>query len=270
VIGIFVEAQRLLPPLMIDFLLKCSRRRNGFTGNYETWDKAAAACDGYENQIIVSSYIQSFINEVQIKPSDLLPVTITDRQVRYLNAIQYAAKHRSPLKGNLQILDFGGAYGNHFPVIKQFLGKDLSRYVICESAAVSEAFNDFNTNELMWTDDLTQFAADSFDVVFSSCALPYVSEPEKYLKDLTRLGKWIVLDRLPILDEENSIIFKQNVRTMGGKSISYPAWYFSETKLKNEFRELNLNVEFEWSVPEDRPFVNGKRNSYRGYLLKRG
>ena len=107
----------------------------------------------------------------------------------------------------------------------------------------------------------------AFDFVVTSCALPYIENPRETLEALSRTSAWIVLDRMPVLPNSQTKIYKQNSTTSDGKRVSYPAWYFSEAELLNWCQEANLRIEYQWIVPEDRPYVLGERRPYKGYLL---
>lgn len=264
-----MDARRLVPPFLIDFFVRINRRRHGFLGNYGSWLEAEKACFGYQSETVVSSYVDKYFSEVKSTSSSNARLVFSDREIRIMNALQFSLGSRNLENVPLKILDFGGAYGNHVPLFRKLFGEKAHEYVICESPAVSKAFNEIDTDGIVWTSNLDGFEGRVFDVVFSSCTLPYVENPFESLAKLSELSAWLVLDRTPVFTEEHSKIFKQNSFTPDKKKVSYPAWYFAESDLFKWFEVLGLTIELSWDVPEDRPYVNGTRLPYRGYLLRK-
>ena len=258
------------PQVIVDLLVRFNRNRHGFLGDFGSWEVAALACEGYESKTLVSSYVEKYLSEIKVASPISDGSVIRDRELRLINAIQYGLSNLSNAETKLKVLDFGGAYGNHYPSIKRFLGKKLDQYVICESPAVSEAFSKLETENLSWITDLNSIPDNSFDIVVTSCALPYVENPRETLEALSRISSWIVMDRMPVLSDSPTKIFKQNSTTSDGKRVSYPAWYFSESEILSWCKAFNLNIEFKWVVTEDRPYILGERRPYLGYLLRKG
>jgi putative methyltransferase (TIGR04325 family) len=263
------SVQKILPPIVIDQLVRLNRRRHGFLGTYESWERALHDCDGYESDSLVSSYTQKYLDSKEGKNLDLEICHVGDREIRMLNAMQFGLQDAFKDGRKIKVLDFGGAYGNHYPFIKKFLGEKLGSYVICESEAVSNAFNKLETGDLAWISNLQEIEDDSFEIVITSCALPYVPNPRDFFQELSRISRWIVMDRMPVFSEKKSVIFKQNAVTSEKERVSYPAWFFSKDELFKWFDEFGLHSVIEWDVPEDRPFVLGKRLPYEGFLLNR-
>jgi putative methyltransferase (TIGR04325 family) len=263
------SVKKFVPPVVVDFLVRLNRKRHGFLGDFGSWEVAALACEGYESKTLVSSYVDKYLSEVRVASLNSDGDKFTDRELRLLNAVQFGLSNLPNGQTKLKILDFGGAYGNHYPPIKRFLGNKLDQYVICESPAVSEAFSEVETENMSWITDLNLIPDSSISIVITSCALPYVENPHETLRELGRISDWIVMDRMPVLMDSQTKIFKQNSTTSDGKRVSYPAWYFSESEIFEWCEEFNLNIEFQWLVPEDRPYVLGERRPYRGYLLRK-
>ena len=261
--------KKFVPPAIVDLLVGLNRKRHGFLGDFGSWDEASLACEGYESKTLVSSYITKYIYEVKTANLASNTDTFSDRELRLVNAVQFCLRNIPNDVTKCKVLDFGGAYGNHYPAVKRFLGNRLDQYVICESPAVSDAFNEIETEPLSWISDLNGVPENSFEIVVTSCTLPYVENPREILRSLSRISSWIVMDRMPVLPDSQTKIFKQNSTTSDGKQVSYPAWYFSETEILDWCKEFNLKIEFQWLVPEDRPYVLGKRRAYRGYLLRK-
>lgn len=146
--------QQYFPPVAIDFLLKLNRGRHGFVGNFYSWDDAMDSCRGYESEDLVLDYkkMHSKLFENFRLGSGVRP--FGDRDLRLISAVQLASKSSLKDGERLKILDFGGAYGMHYPLIHKFFWEELDTYIICESPVVSEAFNEFGTEDLVWISDL--------------------------------------------------------------------------------------------------------------------
>ncbi len=108
-----------------------------------------------------------------------------------------------------------------------------------------------------------------FGVSIASCSLPYLESPYQYLEKLMYISRYLVLDRMPIIsDLDQDVVKLQNTTTKDGLRVSYPAWFFSENKLKEQISNFGGRIVATWSVPEDRPIFKLKRRPYVGYLIE--
>lgn len=257
------------PQALLDFAVKHNRKRHGFLGHFESFAEALSECMGYEDQEIVQMYLQQFEKTIK-EVWDAGPIRfLSNREVRFLNALQFAVSNRAHANSKIKILDFGGASGGHYRFVKSIFDKNLGEYVICESPKVAEEFKAFGTSEKYWISNLDGIESKYFDAVLSSGTIQYLEKPFEVLARMAEVSDYIVLDRLPVVNESKSLVLKQNTVTSNGVRVSYPGWFFSEEELFKAFTEFGLKVTLEWAVPEDRPYVNGNRVPYRGYLLEK-
>ena len=136
-----------VPQALIDFAVKHNRKRNGFLGHYESFAEALSEGTGYEDQQIVQMYRQQYEKEIKYV-WDAGPIRfLTDREIRFLNALQLSVSNRARANSKIRILDFGGASGGHYRFVKSIFDKNLGEYVICESPLVAEEFKAFGNSE---------------------------------------------------------------------------------------------------------------------------
>lgn len=260
--------RRYIPIALIDLAVILNRKRHGFLGKFESFDDALEECIGYEDPNIVQVYLEKYESEIKHDAANYGDSVLIDREIRLINALQYAVASL-PNKSSVKVLDFGGGFGMHYPIVKTFLHDKLDEFVVCESPAVANALSKFNSEQLSWISDINNLNQGSVDVIITSGTIQCLSSPFETLESMSSLSEWIVLDRVPVIEGQHTQLMRQNTVTSKGDRTSYPGWFFSEKDLLDWFEKLHLKIEFEWKVPEDRPYVNGKRLPYRGYMLRK-
>jgi putative methyltransferase (TIGR04325 family) len=258
--------RNFVPPIFIDLALSATRKRVGFTGSYLSFEEAEFACKldggGYEDLELVKQYKADFIASLQSQKFK----EIDSRNARILSAYLIATSGSPNQKK--KILDFGGGSGNHFFGAFSHVVNQIESYVICESPAVATALQEIKS-EVEYVSNINEYEEKYFDVILASCVLPYISEGENMLKTFFKLSDWVILDRMPVLKTLSKNKYAvQHALSKSGARLTYPATFFAEKKMFELFEELNAEMVLKWEVPEDKPYFNGGRNPYVGYLLK--
>jgi putative methyltransferase (TIGR04325 family) len=238
----------------------------GFTGIYPSWERALAECDSYESSTIVEQYQHEILAS---RTEGGVPVEFDQREIRLVAALQAArALIGRAESGGLSILDFGGAAGRHYRLACRVPAFPISSYVIAESPAVAAALRPFGDETVSWVhfdepSDLARRGAG--DVFLASSSLQYVPVPFDWLR-AAATSKVLVLDRLPLVGADAHFVAKQYARH-DGKSVTYPAWFFSERRFFDDLDRIGLLCVMRWVVPEDSPVVGSQRQPNQGMVL---
>lgn len=224
----------LLPPLLLQGLLRLGLGGNRFKYGFNTWDDALSQCEGYDSAKITDTLIAAS-REVRDGKAAF------ERDGVVFDAIQHSwqlltAILGTPRKGDvLRVLDWGGSLGSTYRQNKEILeaaGINLS-WVIVEQAHVVEIGKaEFQTDKLNFAPDLNRFQAGEFDLVILASSICYVREPEVILQKIRSLKpSGIAFDRTPITKGGTGQIGVQKVSGSIYKS-SYPIRSFAPAELE--------------------------------------
>lgn len=245
-----------LPPALRDVILYCVRGASGFTGPIGSWDQGLRDGFGYDNPKLHKGLPK---DPKSFKGSNFL----SSREIRLAFAVQ-SAQGLLGQHASIRVLDFGGAGGNHFELFSRIIGTNKLDYTIVESAPMVEKYKQFETESLRW---LTEIPEGTFDIVLCSASIQYTQDPLSVLGKLLGISKFLILDRLSVYNGNEHVLMKQNYFSRSTGRVSYPCWYFSEEALFSKFLNKQDTV-FKWEVPEDSPWVFGKRRPNIGLLVK--
>ena len=238
-------AKGLLPPLLLQGLLRLGLGGNRFKYGFKTWDQALSQCDGYDSTKITEALIAASRKVRDGKSA-------YERDGVVFDAIQHswqllAAILGTPRKGDvLRVLDWGGSLGSTYRQNKELVeaaGINLS-WVIVEQAHIFEIGKaEFQTDKLKFAPDLNRFQAGEFDLVILASSICYVKEPEVILEKIRSLKpSGIAIDRTPITKSGAGQI---GVQRVGGKiyKSSYPIRSFATAELEgflgSEYKKMS-------------------------------
>jgi putative methyltransferase (TIGR04325 family) len=176
--------KELIPPLMIKFIKRALNPRNSKI-RFPTFEKASIACrkDAYQNIDLVGVVVQKNIaykEKLKINP------TFDLDGLRILTAIGISLKENT-----LNVIDFGGGAGYHFTLAKAAFSSDLQmRWHVVETEVMTKEAQRLASDELKFFDtiDAAKNGLSKIDLVFSSSALQYCSDPLSSLRQLTELN----------------------------------------------------------------------------------
>jgi putative methyltransferase (TIGR04325 family) len=110
----------------------------------------------------------------------------------------------------LRVLDFGGACGAHFFVVKAALGHILNlRWHVVETPAMCDKARALQTDELQFFEHQEHAVAamDGVDLVYCSGALQYAPDPPAALAELTsHKAQYFLLTRTPVATHNKTVI----------------------------------------------------------------
>lgn len=251
-----MKLRNLVPPLFIDILLVLGKSVSGFTGPIEKWQEGLRGGFGYDNPKLHSD---DAVDPKSIAGSKVL----SSREIRLAFAIQKALREM-PKDREIKVLDFGGAGGQHFKLFEKLVGSEKLNYTIVESLPMVQKYEKFSTTNLKWENSIPD---GEFDLVLCSASIQYTQQPLEILKKLARLTRFLILDRLSVSDLDSHVLMRQNFWSRSTGRVSYPCWYFADSSLRSSIDEFG-EVQGEWLVPEDSPWVFGKRRANIGLLIR--
>jgi putative methyltransferase (TIGR04325 family) len=154
----------------------------------------------------------------------------------------------SSRNGKCKVLDFGGACGAEYFLIKSLLNIDFY-WTVVETPEMIKQAKELATYHLKFTTRLPK----NVDLVYSSGALQYLNEPYTMLEKLVKLRpKYIFLKRL-VVGEEKDYIQKSRLKDNGpgplpkgfrDRNIYYPAKILSKEKILSIFKGFRIIKEF--------------------------
>lgn len=258
------EILSLLPPKLLNVILNFKKDGYKWDGNYTTFEEALAKSTGYEANDIIEKTINRGVNSIH--QSEISIVT----EIQLIASIFICLNHIQKEKVN--ILDFGGATGGHYRLVKRFISNSVKmNYTVCETQAlVKKAASIFSNDELSFIDDLEQYLVVEPDIVFSSGTLQCLSEPTSiYDKLLNMKPKFIVINRFPTINANKDRLTVQHVPKKIYEG-SYPSWFFSKTKWEQIWQKTrNYETIIKWEPKNEYVFLDGKKVYYSGYVLRR-
>ncbi len=243
----------------------------GHHGDYDSWENAVAAAQGYDAQIILD--IQSAATRqvrdgkaAYERDSVLFDEVILSHPM--LSALLYAASRSD----GLSVLDFGGALGSSYFQNRDLL-KHLPRFrwqVVEQPHFVKLGKDEFCNQHLSFSATMDEaWSHGAPDLVLLSSVLQYLPDPLATLKDIVlRRPRFILIDRTPVLDSGPECIMVQTVPP----SI-YPASYacrlLVEEDIKAAFGDgYQLRFAFDAVVGGPIP-ARDKVAQHRGYFYER-
>jgi len=154
---------------------------------FSNYADASASCElGYQLPKLVESVFQKTISlRDQLLGSQ--PAEVDLAAIRPIVAVAISSAQDQ----HLNVLDYGGACGHHYYLAKLLLGDKINlHWNVVETKAMVKAARQLENEHLIFFDTLSE-AIDSMsriDLIFSSGALQYVSDPVKTLGELVACG----------------------------------------------------------------------------------
>ncbi len=247
----------LLPPAITSWLIFIRRPLLGFTGPIKRWEDGLRQGYGYDNPKLLA---RQKIDNPLLQD---LKKKLTGRQTRLAFAIATALQLQNAKK-EPKVLDFGGADGAHFLLARSIFPHLDFNWTITEIPNVVDAYSEFGTENVTWKSDLP---LEAFDIAIASSSIQYSKNATENLSLLLSSSEFLILDRLSSCPGPSNVIMKQNYWSPQTGFVSYPCWYFGEDFLI-ETIEKTHEIISTWDVPEDSPWVFGRRRPNLGLLAR--
>ena len=235
--------KKLIPPILFKVLKQLITPSAPV---YETYDEAIFACqnDGYENIDLVKVVVhKNLAYQKNIQANAIFDLG-TLRTLIPLGL--------SKTTDALNVLDFGGGGGYHFTIASKALGKDTKlKWNVVETTAMVNEAKDIANNNLKFFDSIAEASKDlgNIDLIFTSSALQYCSNPMAFLKQLIDVSaKYIYITRTPFSNSNHTIITTQESRLSANgpgplsnkykdRTIKYPITYASRQAIEKILSE---------------------------------
>lgn len=205
-------------------------------GNYATWQEAMQQAQGYDAQ---ASFEQIKAAALKVKNGE----AIFERDGKLFYHPEYNWLLLSHLQNialasqsSLNLIDFGGALGStyfqHLTFLKEIT--HLRWNIVEQPHFVAFGKENLSTPNLYFYESLaTCFKESKANTILLSGLLSYLPEPYKLITEIQNLGfKYIIIERTPFISSTSDILTVQYVNQANLYQGSYPAWIFSEEKLK--------------------------------------
>lgn len=240
----------LLPPIflkLINRVLSLQKIEIEWKGAYKTWGEALSNSTGYDSQLILEK-VKASLLEVKNGNVACERDGVVFNEIQYswplLTGLMYATAKNN---GKLNILDFGGSLGSTYYQTKKFLDRisEVSWSIIDQPSFVECGEKNFANESLHFYETIEQCINEQQpDVLLLSSVLQYIEDPYLLLnKLLAHKFKIIVIDRTPFSENNEDIIKIQKIPP-SIYSVSYPCWFFSESRFKAIFTSYQLIESF--------------------------
>lgn len=225
----------------------------GWSGDYESWEEATSLCSGYDQSNILEKVKDA---TWKVKTGE----AIYERDSVIFDKIEYSYPLAAFLMwsniklSKLSVIDFGGSLGSTFYQNKFFLDRydEISWNIIEQEKFVKigkEFFEDERLHFFYNIDECLHFSKTKIDTIIFSSVLQYLSAPYELLNDILKYDfKHILIDITTVHEQDFDRITIQRVPPSIYEA-SYPAWFFSDSKLINFFEKNGYKLISDWSMP---------------------
>jgi putative methyltransferase (TIGR04325 family) len=191
-----------------------------------------------------------------------------DEQQMLLAVLLAATAQEADRSGKraLRVLDFGGALGEHFHLIRHFAPQiDIALWQICETPLlVDTAAGLAHPPALQFCRELP---AQPVDLVIASGSLQFVAEPAQSFAALVALeAPFVYISRFPLWPGPNDVVARLDVPAHLFNA-SYPSWHLSLTQWQPRFQQAH-QIRASWLNPEFY-YQDQQRIDFYGFLLQR-
>jgi putative methyltransferase (TIGR04325 family) len=191
---------------------------------FDTYDDALSSCGGkgYSAEDLVNPVVEkNLVFRENLRSGATLPLD----SLRIMTGIGSMAPMTT-----LRILDFGGAGGNHYSIVRAALGADRDiRWNVIETEPMVRAANRaLAGGGLKFFDKIADAASDlgHVDLVFTSGALQYTPDPLMFLSMLLDVrAKYLFITRTAFNRVDEKIITLQRSRLSDNGPGSLPAGF---------------------------------------------
>lgn len=258
--------RQLVPSRVLEFFVDSSATSSSHFVEYDSWDEAVAASEGWDSKLIVDKLRDATMQVVQGEKTYERDSILFDR-VSYsfplLSSILLAAATSA---GPLRIIDFGGGLGTSFRQNEAFLSRlkiPLEWRVVELPKMVEIGRSTFSTSQLSFHETIEQAGVGGADLVIFSGVAQYLNDPSSVFSEAKNIfPRYLVLDRTPV---RTGVADRVGV-SKAPPSIyeaSYPMRLFSYDNLLSNFSD-GYELVAEWASKASHPAT-----TTMGFLFER-
>lgn len=241
-----------------------------FSGDYACWSDAERQCTGYGAPVILERTCAAVL---KVKSGE----AVYERDSVLFDQPQYpfpvlAGLLRAGLVGGgrLSVVDFGGSLGSSYFQCRRFLraASVVEWSVIEQPAYVQCGREQFADGELRFYETIDEcLAGRQPDVLLLSGVLQYLAEPYEALdRLLSHRLRHVIMDRTPFLKSDRDRLTIQTVPEWIYPA-SYPAWFFSETKVAHALSTAGYSLVTDFMGADDVP-LEGEPARFKGFIYE--
>lgn len=255
----------LVPPVLAD-LVSRSRSAVRFSGEFASWEDAAARAEGYDAQEITDRTVAA-TRRVVAGEAVYERDSVTFDHIEYSWPLLACLLQVGLERGSLRVADFGGSLGSTWRQNSRYLQKlriPLSWHVIEQEHLVTLGNEEFSDGVLRFYNSIPEAVQDGVDVVLFSSSLCYVRDPEQYLREAAAASaQFMIVDRLPTISGAHDRITVQHVYEPIYRA-SYPIRFFAE-------ETLQAGLLAGWRIREtwDCDLQPDRKSRCQGYFLEK-
>jgi len=258
--------KEFIPPIIFRILVRLLGRQNNFIGPFEFWEEAIAKSSGYDQDLILDKVLKSTLKVINGEAAcerDSVALKETDYTWPVTSGLMCAAAAN---QGRLHVLDFGGSLGSAYFQNRKFLNftTELSWSVVEQSKFADAGRAYIQDKNIKFYDSISKcLQANTPNVILLGSVLQYLKEPSKVLRELSKTGAFIIIDRTPISENGNEFILVQKV-PKAIYTASYPIRILSE---KNIIPPGYIMVE-KFQSPEGKMGKKDHSFIWKGFFLR--
>lgn len=235
-----------------------------------TWAEASANTTGYESEVIAKIIVgehQTFLKELD--PSSFAVDSRTQPFLQDLLA-SLAVIFWSHRPATFRVVEFGGASGKFYHLLRRIFPQIQFDWLVIETEAMCAAFKPYEENHLHWSNQLPDPPTDSsekpFDLAIASACLMYLEKPHDVLARLSRLSRFLFINRTAAHPIPEDRIVLQRVPPVVHET-SHAYWLFSESKMIRLCSTLG-KMRLSWDTPYDTKRIEDTPVLFKGYLIE--
>ena len=268
-------AVRWCPPALVPLVRKTLsavgvRATIEFSGRFATWEDAQRVTTGYEAEVILNRVAEATMKVLRGEAAFERDAVTFERMIWPWPMLAAIGAQAARDQGELRVLDFGGALGGTYLVVRQFLGaKTNLRWNLVEQPHfVRRAAQLSLPPGIAFFDNVAEaIASMKPNVVLASGVLQCLPRPFEVLNQLVEIGaETLIIDRTPCLPGTQDLITVQSVPSDIFPA-SFPSWLFAKDRILNSVdRQYRAVASFETS---DRLLFEYGLVAHRGWIFER-
>lgn len=253
-----IKIKDFVPPILVRLVRRL--RSNGCI--YQTYAEALSHCSN-------EGYQQVEIGKVVVEKNRRFREKLNSSSTLDLGSLRTLIGLGFVRSGHdLSVLDFGGGAGYHYSIASKVFGNDCKlKWAVVETDAMSSAATHLSNSELNFFSDVKNALhyLSKVDLVFTSGALQYCSNPIVVLESLTNVGaKYIYITRAAFNDGWDDVCsIQESYLSNNGpgplpsgfkdRKIRYPVVFVGRKKVE---QLLNRRYDIRLVIAEDKCVYN--------------
>jgi putative methyltransferase (TIGR04325 family) len=180
-----VNLRDFVPPILVG---RFRKHHHGSPDLFPSYERALAVCQGGMGDLAVARVVYEKTTIYRNLLKSQRPLVCELASLRTCMALSLA---QAGTAESFHVIDFGGACGAHYFLAQAWLGHRVDlRWHVVENPTMATMAASLEDGRVKFYDNLDEARAalDRLDLVFSSGALQYVSQPYTSLQQLTACG----------------------------------------------------------------------------------